>query len=513
LKASDSFFYLLFTGTILALFFTHPFLVYPFDIYTHLGWIDTQNLENATPLPRESWHFIWAHIFDFLSIPKNKIFLRASIIHYTQFITIFAIIFYVSRVILKILFHKISFTILNYLSYWSTLIWFTIFSTFSVHYQQVWIIWYSVNYQITLPFTLLLLGLTLSIVFEPLSRIHKSFYLLTIFLLSYVIMKVHAMEYIYFLMYLGVLLLIHSDKIFTYLRKNLLISFGLVILLGLIIVKIFPFIRNYSYRESSLFNYLSIEKLPQLLLEIQKQGEIVLTHYNKASTTINELMILSLFLIAFFILLFFYRRYKKYPLLINIRVALFLCITSLFILIPLFTYSAGLASILTYNTVSYRFYYSSLIFLILPSFVFYFLSSIKIKYTFLLNFVMALILLSTLYYSKNLSEHANYYKNIHSIKDMFSKEKMSFNLNQEHIITVGEILNNYEHNNTYIKPLYYYARDDIAFVIRFIYQKPVFYQRRGTKNYKKSYRQDTNTSHKAILFETPKSFPNYQRFY
>ena len=513
LKANSLSFYLLFALTLGALLFTHPFLVYPFDVYTHLGWIDAQNLTNPTPPPRQTWHYIWASIFELFSVNRTDIFLRAYIIHYTQIITIFVTIFYVSRVILSILFYRIPNITLNYLAYWATLIWLSIFSTFSVHYQQVWIMWYSVNYQITLPLTLLVLALTLCLLFKPLSIVRKILYFLMVVSLSYLILKIHPMEYLYYLMYLGVLLLVYSDKIISMLRKNPLKSLGILTLLIMALIKLIPIMKSYSYRDSSLFHYLSSEKFPQLLGEIQKRGEIVTHHYNKASTTINELIILSLFLIGVFTLLLLYRRYRHQTLSVNLRMALFLGVGSLFILIPLFTYSAGFASLLTYNTVAYRFYYSALIFLVVPACLYYILMIFKLQRPLVLNIALFSLLALTLFYSKHFSKTANYYKNIHSIKTMFSKEKMDFNLDPKEIQTIGKMLDTYEHNTTHTTPLYYYARDDIAFVIRFIYQKPVFYKRRGTKDYQKSYKKDKDASHTPILFQTPTSFPPYRRFY
>ena len=513
LKANNLSFYLLFALTLSALFFTHPFLVYPFDIYTHLGWIDAQNLANPTPPPRQTWHYIWASIFDLFSVSRTDIFLRAYIIHYTQLIIVFISIFYVSRVILSILFYHIPTITLNYLSYWSTLIWLSIFSTFSVHYQQVWVMWYSVNYQITLPLTLLILAFTLCILFKPLSSVRKTLYFLMIVSLSFLVLKIHSMEYLYYLMYLGILLMVYSDKIVFMLRKNPLKSLGFLTLLGIGVIKLLPTIKSYSYRESSLFSYLSIDKLPKLLSEIEKRGEMVTHHYNKASTTMNELIILSLFFIGFFTLLLLYRKYKYHPLPVNLRMALFLGISSLFILIPLFTYSAGFASLLTYDTVSHRFYYSALIFLVVPACVYYLLMILKIKRPLILNIALFSLLAFTAIYSKHFSARANYYNNVHAMQTMFSKEKIDFNLHQKEIETIGKMLDVYEHNTTHTTPLYYYARDDIAFVIRFIYQKPVFYKRRGTKDYQKSYRGDKDASHTPILFQTPASFPAYRRFY
>ncbi len=160
---SEKFFYLLITLTVVAILFTDPFLKYPYDMFTHLQWIDEQS--NVTsPERKYIWHYVWAQIFNFFHIDRTHIFLRAQIIHYIQSISIFIMIFYTSKIFIKNLFIKISLNTLNYLGYWSALIWFTVFSTASEYHHQVWILWYSINYQITLPLTLLMAGLSISLI-------------------------------------------------------------------------------------------------------------------------------------------------------------------------------------------------------------------------------------------------------------------------------------------------------------------------------------------------------------
>jgi hypothetical protein len=96
---------------------------------------------------------------------------------------------------------------------------------------------------------------------------------------------------------------------------------------------------------------------------------------------------------------------------------------------------------------------------------------------------------------------------------MTQENKMHFNLNQTHITQIGQQIKIYEQAQQNSKNIYYYARDDIAFVLHFIYHKSVLYERRGTKDYQQSYKEDNATTHDAILFEVPKGFPSYKRFY
>ncbi len=496
----------------MAIFSTHPLLIYPFDMYTHLQWIDNQSLCVDAPSTRYMWHYTWSNIFDFFNIENKEIFLRAYIIHYTQMILTFMMIFYVSRTFIKNIFTHIQRSLLNDVALWSSMVWVTLLSTYSVNHHEIWIVWYSINYQISLVFTLFILALTISLIFETSSLTKKIFYSLLILGFSYIIIRIHAMEYIYYMMYLAVLILVHIDMIIKWCIKHLFITFTLLIVSSLAIITVAPYLQQYIYAKSKLLSYLSWEKLPLLLEEIDKHGDMILSHYNKASTTLNSFIYLSLFLILIFGCILLYKSYKKSPLLINLRLLLFVCIASLFILIPLFKYSAGLAGLLTYDRVSYRFYFSSLLFLIVPIFIVYIMVHLKTSKIYIFHTAMIAIFMVTLMYSKYISSSSNYYNNIRSFKNMFIEHKRAFNLNQEQIISIGEKLAYYQSHYQNSKPLYYYARDDIAFVIKFIYRKPVLYQRRGSKNYQKSYQKHSDKHYKAILFEVPKAFPKYQRY-
>jgi hypothetical protein len=223
--SEENFFYLLFIFTLIAILFSNPFLKYPYDMFTHLQWIDEQSSASSWPEKRVIWHHAWAQIFNFFHIDRTQIFLRAQIIHYVQSIGSFLLIFYFSKIFIRNIFTNISLVHLNYLGYWSTIIWFTIFSNASVYYQQVWILWYSINYQITLPLILLVTGLSISLFFENNDRSGiKIIKILLIVVLSYVVLRVHAMEFIYYLMYMFVFVMVFLDKIIVLWKKYIYFS-------------------------------------------------------------------------------------------------------------------------------------------------------------------------------------------------------------------------------------------------------------------------------------------------
>ncbi len=505
-------FYILLFFTVLTIFFTNPLLIYPYDVYTHLEWIDKQDISNGQPLAREVWHYIWENIFYIFHIDKSEIFLRAYIIHFVQTVSIFFLIFFSSKIIIRNIFTNTLSIELNITSYWTTIIWFTIFATQSMFHHQVWIFWYSVNYQITLPFTLMVTALSISLLLEKQNLKLKLFYIVIIIILSFIILKIHAMEYIYYLMYMIVFALIYLDKIIKVWKRNIYYSVSLTLLLFWVLYQFIEYLKTSSYRTSPILNYFSFDKIPELLAEIDSKGNTLIYNYSKYSSNINELMLVALIFISILFMIVFYRYIKKYDNIVNIRMILFLLISSYFIFIPLTTVTGGIASLLTYTTVAHRFYYSALLFFAIPVTVLYVYKIFKIKKVYILHILIFTILAGTFYYSKDIAKRHNYYKNIISIKNSFSKEKMGFNLSQDEIKLIGEKLKYYESKNKSKKIEYYYARDDIAVVLKFVYRKEVLYNRRGNMDYEKSYNNHNKNQYYPVLFEVPVSFPLYLPF-
>lgn len=485
-------------------------------MFHHLEWIDLQYNTEVAPEGRYTWHYIWATIFHFFHIDNNQIFLRAYIIHIGQVLISFFAVFFFSKVIIKNTFIKIESFYVNYLAYWSTLIWFTIFATSSIEFYQVWILWYSINYQISLPFVLFITGLTLSLVFENLSLKKKIFYSLLILFFSFLILKIHAMEYLYFLMYLSILALSFIDKIYIVFKKNIYYSIPVSIFSIIVLIEFLSIIKQYSYRLPPILKYMSFEKLPDLFSKISENGQYILLRLNRASSSINELIYLTLSIFILMLIILIYRRYKNVISHINTRMFIFIFITSLFILIPITEFTAGLASLITYPQITHRFYYSSLIFIGIPIVVFYLLSIIGIKKLSIVNITIIAILLGTFIYSKHFSNTHNYYKNIISIQNSFDERNIGFNLSATHIITIENQLKSYE-LNTSKEDLYFYAREDIAFILQKVYNKRVYLPKHwkgkklNAKKYIQEYKKDTKHANK-ILFPTPIDFPPYQSY-
>jgi len=525
------FYLVLFLGFI-ALLYSNPFLRYPYDMIHHLIVMDDIYMQLIDPAqkfvgiwanyiyimipigeyeplvldrPRYLWHYMWAEVFACLNIDSTQMIFRAKIIHIVQTMISFASIYYFSHVVLRNVFKRISTQQLRWLSLWSVLIWVTIFATFSANHHQVWMMWYSVNYQITLPLFWYMLGLTLVLLLEETPWKIKLFFAFQILLLSRFTLQVHSMEFLYYLMHMAIFSLVFIDKVYFLLKRY----FYIVIPVIFAIVYI---AKNYQPEKSLIFNYLSLEKLPKLYEYILQAGAFLLSGYNRASASVNELMYFILYFGIVFIIYLLWQKYNKREIMIQFRVLFFIILTSLFILIPLYQLSGGLFSVITSMLVVNRLYYSSSLFVLIPIFTYYILQGYKSKY---IHLFIALSLTLVIIFSKHSAVlNHNYYKNIQSLKDSFNEQKVGFNLSQFQINMIKKQLDTYEKNNTSHKEIRYYARADIAFIIKYLFHKSVYWKGRSANPaYKKIYKDHKdNKDYENILFKIPQKFPEYRPY-
>ncbi len=525
-KYNTLFYFVILLGFVTILY-TNPFLRYPFDMFHHLIVIDNLYMQITHPMgklvgiwvndvyvmisigeyetltlarPRYLWHYIWAEIFVWFNIDSTQIFLRAKIIHVIQTVISLASIYYFSNVVLRNIFKEIPIPQLRWLSLWSALIWLTIFATFSESYHQVWMMWYSVNYQITLPLFWYMLGLTLVLLLEKTTWKVKLFFVLQIALLTRFMLQVHSMEFLYYLMHIVVFCFVFIDKVYFFFKRYFYI---IIPLIGTIIYMV----QHYLPEKSLIFKYLSWEKLPEFHDLIMREGAFLLSGFNRAFASVNELMYFILYFGLVFVGYLIWKRKKIVH--IEWRVLLFVILTSLFVLIPVYQFSGGVFSVITKMFVVNRLYYSSSLFVLIPIFTYAIFQEYKPKYMHLFIF-FSLVLVAVFSKHNGILNH-NYYKNIQSIKYSFNERKVGFNLSKEQIAEIGQKLHQYEMNNHSGRKEFYYTRADIAFVIKYIYKRDVYWKgRRVNPDYIKIYKENKHdTAYYHILFEIPKSFPPY----
>ncbi len=494
-----------FTLAIISILFTNPFLRFPYDMFYHLLEINQFYITTDIPTDRMLWHFIWAKIFYLFGIDNTELFLRANIIHISQTYIAFFSVFFFAKVAIRNIFKQVGNNEQNYLALWSTIIWFSIYATFSMYYHQVWNMWYSVNYQITLPLFWYILALTIILLFEKKIFKTKLLILVQIIIFSFFIIIIHAMEFLYYLMYLSVLIILFINK--RNIKYILGVTIGTTLFVAIFLGESLKYERYFS----------STETIMQMLRDINFCGEKLLEGLNRAQYSINELIYLSLFALGIMLLDIILKKYNKDA--INTKMTILLFISSLFVLIPLVKYIAGTFAVITSMYVVNRVYYSSSLFLVLPVVVYYFISRYSNKYMILkLNIIMVILILGIYFVSKKTNFfNNNYYKNIQSMKNSFYRDRVGFHLNN---INIQEILKKaelYEKHNQTGKPIMFFARTDISLVLEYIHLKNVY------KGYRKDIKADPNYDYKKafseasvnnnefnnILFELPENLPGY----
>ena len=520
----EVFWYALFIFFIFILvFMTHPFLKYPFDVYRQLTLIE-KFINNSNELPnigKYYWNYSWAHIFSFLGLNNLNLFKKAYIIHYIQLLITFFSIFLFSFSFFKYLIKENELSEKKYLALWSTVIWFTVYATYSMGKHMVWVQWYSISYQLTLPLSFLSVGIVLNLIFEKNRNLKKILLILLLLLLLEIILIIHSMEFIYFLLYIIALCIVFIDKIFIYIKSNLFVGMIIILFILLSFATIYfnidYVLSKISHRNPIFIKYIESGNYMYLWNKIVTDGELLVNKLNRSFASMNELIYFSLYLLGIFILYIVYQIKTKINL-INLRLMIFLILTAIFIYIPINKYSSGIASTITHIYVVNRFYYSSSIFLVIPFFSYLVVSLMKFKERlFFLNFIIILIISAIYIYSKySVGGHQNYYKNIQSIKKSYNYKNIMFNLSTREINVINTMVKKYE--SIYGNNIYFYARGDIAFILRYILKKDVYLRIPWNGHniekyyyYKTVFKRDKWHKNK-ILFEIPKDFPDYKPY-
>ncbi|CAA6812537.1 MAG: Unknown protein [uncultured Sulfurovum sp.] len=511
------FFYILVIIGIASVFFSYPFVRLPYDAIAHLMAIDERYHDvavSSTSIPpkRLIWHGLWATIFQIFHIESVEFLLRTKIIHITQTLIALFSVYYFSHVVIRNVFKDIDSVMVKYLSLWSVIIWVTIFATFSIYYHQVWVMWYSINYQITLPLFFYITGLTLVLTLEKPSRRIQLFFIVQVFVLIWFILQAHAMELLYYFLYVFVLALMYVKSTYRLIRtRPCLVTWAGIF--GIFFIYMFK--HDNSKFSMYLMRAFDRNDPSYLYHKIVQAGEVVVSHYSRSAAVINEMMYMIFYvsLLAFIFMLWNVYRKKD---IIKYKVLIFVVITSLFVVIPLYVFPAGLFGLITREHVVHRFYYSASLFVLLPILVYYILHSFTVKLRYV-NALMAILLISVFYYSKSSNRVShNYYKNIMSIKSSFDNKNIRFNLSQKHIEYIGTAIESYEKQNKTGKETLYFARYDIAFVLKYVYGKKIWWKDRRTnynhnKEYWDHYQYQSKRYH-PVLYRTHGIFPKYVPF-
>jgi hypothetical protein len=433
-KLSPNFYSIIFTllmsASLILILCSFPMMKLRFDIWQHVDHIHAYvNDSNAVIAGRTNWIRLWAKIFQLLNI--NNIFEYALIIHRVQFLLIFLMIYFSAKQIFSSLLifegnEKEKKQWLSSLALSSVFIWLTIIGTFSF-FQQAWIMWYSVNYQITLPMLFLALGLSVNALTVAQSKKLAISKALGAFALVLGIYLFHAGELAYLIFYILIGILCFGSKFRFNWKYVLLWMVFLSVLLYLLI-------RMYSDHVPALVTLLRKGEYAQILIDIQAKGKWnALEGGNRFSANWNELYRFSVFA---FIPVAVFAWFK--PLQVNTRTLCFLGLSLVFCFIPTFQYSAGLASLISYDGIVNRYYYASLIFLVLPFCAYFVVINCKpIKHPIGLLGLVFFAMLLVLLYSKKVNNEGVYFKNVQSIRNSIKTKKIDIGVSDDVISAVG----------------------------------------------------------------------------
>jgi hypothetical protein len=391
IKSYNIAFYAIVAAGFVFILFTNPFLVRMYDPWRyHLKNI--ADLYNGVGGEGRIWHLMWANVFKLLGI--SDIFSWAKIIHVTQFFLSAFLVYYFSKTALTILINIIAvrhrditddessppltpfneagprelsdekeIIRIKFVSLFSVLLWFIGNGTFSVQYQQAWIMWYSVTYQgLTMPLFLYATALTLRVFYAELSFKKIILYIIQIAVTSVIIAKFHPLELLFYLINLSIILLINIRRI-LHIKSGKFPLISAVVICILLTVTVKYFLQHQPTPFYALIS--SNESAGRIIEKITGSGRGIVRNLNRFPNSFSELAQISLILAVIFRIYWLFAKGTK----ISFNKNLFDCLLVLsiiFFLIPMVPFLAGVAGYLTVDEQVYRFFYAPPWFVFLP---------------------------------------------------------------------------------------------------------------------------------------------------
>ena len=474
LRRANWFFGALALATLLAFTQTHPMMHIGFDIWHHLDQIEVLVQNPQAEVLRPTWYQFWAWVFRTTGV--ESVFTRANIIHITQTLLTLLMVFASARIILRCTLpapagsslskaHSLE---LNYLAFGSVLIWLISCATFSIYQHHVWLVWYSVNYQITLPAYLLLCAISMSLIVEPHTRLLFIAKAVLALVLIVFILKVHAAELIYYVWILLITSLIFGGY---WLRRGrwkwllAALAFGMV---GVYVVSIF-----YHDRVPELISLAGQGRLGEIATKLDSYGQQQIDGMNRRSSGWNEIFTGSVLIVPGVLVLAWRQRSR-----VNVRMVAWVCLASYLIFIPIWKWTAGLAAMLSYTSIVSRHYFSSMVFLVIPLACYLLLGNVKRHRLWWLNGMMVVVLVVGWGISKSKPEPGNLAKNVHSLKSAFMPSRMDINISPQDIALVDQRVRSAEAQYG-AKNILFYTRPDLGYIVKYVLKRPnIYFDRR-----------------------------------
>lgn len=443
---------------------SYPMMKLRFDIWQHIGNIDILVFDPDAKFAKSNWHATWAFFFRALGI--KDIFTYAVIIHRVQFLLNCIIIYHAAKLLFAALLPTIELgdsnnksnrkQWLSSLAISSVLVWLTVIGTVST-FQQAWIMWYSVNYQITLPLLFLALGLFVNAVSLMQSKTFVVVKLFGSLALLTLIYFYHAGELAYLVFYLPILVICFATKD-NY--KKTLILMMVVLIVALIAAKF------YTDYMPGLIKLLKDGNYSKIKDAINVYGTYNIQGGNRYLANWNELYALSVLMVAPIVL---FGRAQRHH--VNQRILLFIVLSLVFCFIPTFKYTAGIASLITYDQIVNRYYFASFVFFLVPLCLYLVVCHFKILQHPVVLILSVLILMGLVFsYSRLLNNGGTYYQNVKSIRNSLYQDRVGIDLPVSEIESIGRQIRaaNAQYGSNQV---FFCADYDKSHVVRYIYRQ------------------------------------------
>lgn len=452
---------------------SYPMMKLRFDIWQHLGSIDDLVINPKADIARANWYKIWAYIFRTLGIQDIRIY--AVIIHRVQFlinciVIYFSVAYLMPALLLKNEQISAGFESNSNQKLWISsialsgmLIWLTVIGTVST-FQQAWIMWYSVNYQLTLPFLFLAISLFLHSVVVQQAKVAIYAKVVCSLILLLLIFLLHAGELIYLFVYLiaGLVVFINKNNI-----KKILIVLCVLLILVLMASQF------YNDRIPEIIHLIQSGQTAKIADLIEEYGKYNIEGGNRYEANWNALYAVCVFC-ALPILIIVDKNKNT----VNTKV-LFIVLASLaYCFIPTFKFSSGIASLFYPAPIINRLYFASFLFVLPPLLVYLILKQSKLfnKPVYLLLFVLILMSLVAAY-SRYVNQAGTYFQNINSIRNSLKPQRVGIDLSVAEIDSIKAQIDaaksQYGDSN-----IMFCANYDKSHIVQYVYrQKNILFDR------------------------------------
>ncbi len=488
---------------------SHPFLKIPYDVWDHLlQFVAIQDEGRSFVFWPEFWrelrlwHAAWAMLFQELGI--EDLFIWAEAIHRVQFLFAAGLMLYAMKTLIGRLLPGLNEGQGKWLALTAVLLWLIGNGTHSEEYQQSWISWYSANYQaVSMPLFWFMAALSVRILSSPEATGKRRIVdLLLILGAALVIARVHPMELLYYLLYLGILLFFHPGHAWQIVKRHhWVVALAVMALVGVVAFGVAP---RSSLTDAILASGWNLRDLFERIMETGRAYmEMRLSRF---PATFSELALLSL---AIGLLASGWALWDR-SLRGIVNVPLFLSqvfAAFLFFLIPLTTFSAGLAGLITAKTYVYRFFWGSPWFVLLP--VALYLGVRRLKPGAGMAWVggaTAAVVAILLALSPTLLTGA-LYANARSLADALDREAVGPQYGPEVVRQLEAILEQQTPPPDPARPDVYYIRGDLAYLVRGCLRRYVYVWRLGALPRSSFFAQGLDQRYRLVDVDVGPDFP------